>query len=229
VSGTRLGQRIGRSVPTGLRVPGPRPLRVPGNPGSHELVRMTTRMVLAQAAVAVLVGLPFSRRQVWTIAMSLTLAAALLLLAAVARTGTPAARNVVLFFEVFIAAMGLYEFFTARYLGGTLFAIVVSAILLHPAVGRAYGSVSGQPATTEALPTDGGATLGSAGTVTCGDPGVDRLPPSGGLRSARRARGRSSGARPQVPGAGRVHDPACPEARRGRRGFRRDRGGRIRP
>lgn len=162
MSGIRLGQRIGRGAPVRLRVP--------GRPGSHELVRLTTRLVVAQATAAALVGLPFSRRQAWTIAMTLTLVAALSLLAAAARTGTPAARNVILFFELFIVAIGLYRFFSARYLGGMLFAIVISAVLLHPAVARAYGALPNRHG-TEAVPGDGGGTLGSAEAVPYGDPG----------------------------------------------------------
>ena len=162
MSGTRLGERIGRSASGRLRVP--------GRPVSHELVRLTTRLVMAQAGVAAAVGLPFSRRQAWTIAMTLTLVAALCLLAAAARTGTPTARNVVLLFEVFVVVIGLYRFFSARYMGGTLFAIVISAVLLHPAVARAYGAFPRRHG-TEPLPGDGGGTLGSAETVTCAEPG----------------------------------------------------------
>lgn len=167
MSRTRLGERIGRSVPAGLLVP--------SRPGSHELVRLTTRLVAAQAGVALVVGLPFSRRQASTIAMTLTVAAALCLLAAVARTGLPTARNVVLFFEVFIAGIGLYRFFFARYLGGTLFAIVITGVLLHPAVARAYGSLPRRHGTgAEAVRGDGGGTLGGAGTVPCSDHGGER-------------------------------------------------------
>ena len=167
MSRTRLGQRIGRGVPAGLRVP--------GSPRSHELVRLTTRLVVAQAGVAVAIGLPFSRRQAPTIAMTLILVAALCLLAAVARTGTPAARNAVLFFEVFLIAIGLYRFFfSARYLGGLVFAIVITGVLLHPDVARAYGSLPRQHETgAEAVPGDGGGTLGGAETVTCSDHGGD--------------------------------------------------------
>ncbi len=161
MSGTRLGQRLARSVPAGLRGTAP--------PGSHELVRMTTRLVVAQAAIAAAVGLPFSRRHVSTIAMTLTLVAALCLLAAVARAGTPTARNVVLFFEVFIVVIGLYRFFFARYLGGTLFAIIITAVLLHPAVARAYGALPRRRGSgTETIRSDG------AGTLTYGDHGGER-------------------------------------------------------
>jgi hypothetical protein len=176
VSRTRLGRRIGRSVPAGLRVP--------GGPGSHELVRLTTRLVIAQAAAAAAIGLPFSRRQVPTVAMTLIVVAALCLLAAIARTGLPTARNVLLFFEVFIAAIGLYRFAFARYLGGTLFAIVITGVLLHPAVARAYDSLPKRRASSaEAVPDDGGAldggalgggALGGTGTVPCGDHGGER-------------------------------------------------------
>lgn len=151
-------------MPAGLRVPAPA--------RTHELVRLTTRLVVAQAGVAAAVGLPFSRRNASTIAMTLTLFAAVCLLAAVARAGTPTARNVLLFFEFFIAAIGLYRFFSARYLGGTLFAIVIMGLLLHPDVARAYGCLPRRHGTgPEPVPGDGGGTLGGAGTVTFGDHG----------------------------------------------------------
>ena len=167
MTGTRLGERLGRTVPAGLRVP--------AAPGSHELVRLTTRLVVAQAGVAAAVGLPFSRRQAWTIATTLTLVAALLVLAAVARSGTPAARNVVLLFEVFIVAIGLYRFLSARYLGGLLFGIVISGVLLHPAVARAYGALPRRDRTAAgSVPGDGSGTIAGAGTLTCGDHGAER-------------------------------------------------------
>lgn len=166
MNGTGLGQRLGRGVPARLRVPAP--------VGSHELVRLTTRLVVAQAGVSAAVGLPFSRRNASTIAMTLTLFAAACLLAAVARAGTPTARNVVMFFEVFILAIGLYQFFSARYLGGTLFAIVITAVLLHPDVARAYGCLPRRHGTgPEAVPSEGGGTLG-ASAVTFGDHGGER-------------------------------------------------------
>lgn len=167
MSGIRLGQRRGISVPI-LR-------RVPGRPRQHELVRLTTRLVVAQAGVAAAVGLLFSRRQAWTIAMTLVLVAALCFLAAVARTGTPAARNVVLSFEVFLVVIGLYRFFFARYVGGTLFAIVITAILMHPSVARAYGFLPRRDrAGAEAAPGDGRGALAGPGAVTCSDQGADR-------------------------------------------------------
>jgi hypothetical protein len=167
VTGTELGRRIGRSVPASLRVPAPA--------GSHELVRLTTRLVLAQAGIAAAVGLPFSRRQTSLIAMTLTLVAAVCVLAAVARAGTPTARNVVLFFEVFIVLIGLYQFFFDRYLGGTLFAIVITGVLLHPAVARAYGVLPRRSGSgTETIRGESGGTLGGAGTLTYGEHGGDR-------------------------------------------------------
>ena len=41
-------------------------------------------------------------------------------------------------FEVAFVAYGLSRFFAARYLGGTLFAIITLGTLVHPAVARAY-------------------------------------------------------------------------------------------
>jgi hypothetical protein len=38
---------------------------------------------------------------------------------------------------------GVSRFVFARYVGGTLFAVVVAGTLLHPAVARAYSAVPG--------------------------------------------------------------------------------------
>ena len=48
---------------------------------------------------------------------------------------------------------GLLRFMMARYVGGTLFAIITAGLLLHPAVARAYGS--GPRPARDALPEPG--------------------------------------------------------------------------
>ena len=71
----RRGRRLAAAAAGRLR-PGP-------------LVRLVTRLITAQAAVAAAIGLSYSRRHVPSIIISLMLVAALLGLAALTRSGTP--------------------------------------------------------------------------------------------------------------------------------------------
>ncbi|MGE5287849.1 MAG: hypothetical protein ACM3ML_11715 [Micromonosporaceae bacterium] len=125
--------------------------------GDH--VRLVTRLLVAQAAVAAAVSLLFSRRAAPVVVTTLMFVAAICLLAAFAHTGTPAARTVVLGFEFAVIVFGLYRFFFERYLGGTIFAIVITAVLLQPAAVRAYGA---EPA-GRAEPVDAVSVADSAG------------------------------------------------------------------
>ena len=132
MSRSRPGRQRGRRGADGRRhVPAPQ-------------VRLVTRLVLAQAAAAAAVGLPFSRRQVPSILITLSLVAALCLLALLVRSGTRAAWLMAVSFEIAFFIYGVSRFIYARYVGGTLFAVVVAGALLHPAVARAYSAVPGQ-------------------------------------------------------------------------------------
>jgi MFS superfamily sulfate permease-like transporter len=110
----------------------------------HELVRLVTRLVIAQTGLAAAIGLPYSRRHLPSIVITLMLAAALWGLAMVVRSGTHAAWTVAIGFETAYILFGLFRFFTSRYLGGTLFAIITLATLLHPAVARAFADQQGR-------------------------------------------------------------------------------------
>jgi hypothetical protein len=116
--------------------------RGPGAGPPHELVRLVTRLVIAQAAVAAAIGLPYSRRHLPSILITLLLVAALWGLVMVVRSGTHAGWILAIAFETAFILFGLFRFFTSRYLGGTLFAICTLGTLLHPAVARAF---TGQP------------------------------------------------------------------------------------
>jgi hypothetical protein len=107
------------------------------------------RLLVVQAGVAAAVNVPFSRRNTPVIVATLMLVTALCLLAVAAHTATPAARTAVLSVEVALLLFGLYRFFSYRYMGGTAFAIVIMAVLLHPAVARAYGAQPASRAGTE--------------------------------------------------------------------------------
>jgi ribose/xylose/arabinose/galactoside ABC-type transport system permease subunit len=108
----------------------------------HPLVALVTRLVVAQAGLAAAIGLLYSRRHLPSIVITLTLVAALCGVALVVRSGSQASWLVAVAAESAFVAIGLFRFATSRYLGGTLFAIITVATLLHPAVARAF---SGAP------------------------------------------------------------------------------------
>jgi hypothetical protein len=138
-------------------------VRPPGEPG-RLLVRLVTRLVIAQAIAAAAVGLPFSKRQLSSILIILAMVAALCGLVFLVRSGTKTAWLVALGFEMAFVAYGLSRFFAARYLGGTLFAIITLGTLVHPAVARAY-DVAPRRAPEE---PPGELGLGDATGGTCG-------------------------------------------------------------
>ena len=106
-------------------------------------VRLVTRLVTAQAMAAAAVGLVFSRRHLPSVLITLALVVSLCLLALLVRSGTRTAWLVAVTFESVFFAYGVSRFVFARYVGGTLFAVVVAGTLLHPAVARAYSAVPG--------------------------------------------------------------------------------------
>jgi hypothetical protein len=105
---------------------------------------LVTRLVVAQAAAAAAVGLPFGRRHLPSILITLGLVISLCLLALLVKSGTRAAWLTAVGFESAFFVYGVSRFVTARYVGGTLFAFVVVGSLLHPAVARAYSAVPGR-------------------------------------------------------------------------------------
>lgn len=118
----------------------------------HRYVRLATILVVAQAGVALLTGLPFAGRDrgsglpaesgLPAVSGVVALALGLLVLAAILRTGTPAARTTVLLVEIVAFLAGAGIFLTGgRWLGGTIFAGAVTGVLLHPAVASAFGVV----------------------------------------------------------------------------------------
>ena len=115
-----------------------------GRPAPHAApVRLVTRLVVAQAAAAAAVGLAFSRRHLPSVLVTLALVASLCLLALLVRSGTRAAWLSAVGAESVFFMYGASKFVYARYVGGTLFALVVAGALLHPAVARAYSARPG--------------------------------------------------------------------------------------
>ena len=149
---TEPGGRGGRRSPA-------RPAEEP----ARRLIRLVTRLVVAQTIAAAAVGLPFSKRQLSSVLITLAMVAALAGLAVLVRSGTKTAWLIAVGFEVAFIGYGLSRFFAARYLGGTLFAIIAAGALLHPAVARAYSVV---PLRAPGEPPDeiglGGAAAGEA-------------------------------------------------------------------
>jgi hypothetical protein len=118
----------------------------PAGPDDHRgaLVRLVTRLLVAQAAAAAAIGLFFSKRHLPSILFTLAIVAVLCGLAVASRTGSHAAWVTALAAESALVLFGVLRFMTARYVGGTLLAIVTTAVLIHPAVARAYGSAPQQ-------------------------------------------------------------------------------------
>ena len=141
--------------------------RSPGRPAeepARRLIRLVTRLVAAQTIAAAAVGLPFSKRQLSSVLITLAMVAALAGLAVLVRSGTKTAWLIAVGFEVVFIGYGLSRFFAARYLGGTLFAIIAAGALVHPAVARAYSVV---PLRTPEEPPDEVGLGGTAGEA-CG-------------------------------------------------------------
>jgi hypothetical protein len=148
-------------VSAGFRVRRSRRRAAAGNgaprAGRQSLVKLVTRLVTAQAAVAAAIGLSYSRRHIPSIIITLMLAVALLGLAAMARSGTQAAWMAAIGFETAFVMSGLIRFSTSRYTGGTLFGIITLGVLLHPGVARSF---SGVPAQAEGPVEAGSGALG---------------------------------------------------------------------
>lgn len=113
-------------------------------PRPHILVQVISRLMVAQAVAAGLVGLPFARRQLPSIFITLSLVVAVCLVAMLARTGTRAAWLVTFAFESAYFLFGVSRFISARYVGGTLFSLTILVMLLHPPVTRAYAVFPGR-------------------------------------------------------------------------------------
>ena len=118
--------------------PGRRPAGRSRDERGQVLVRLVTRLVVAQTIAAAAIGLPFSRRQLSSVLITLAMVAALCVLVLIVRSGTKTAWLTAVGFEVTFVGYGLSRFFAARYLGGTLFAILALGTLAHPAVARAF-------------------------------------------------------------------------------------------
>ncbi len=106
---------------------------------SSVLVRLVSRLYLAQAGASAAVSLSYGRRNLPSLLLAVAIAAALCWLAAIVRSGSHSAWLIAIAFESGFVAVGLFRYaYSARYLGGTLLAIITLGTLLHPAVARAF-------------------------------------------------------------------------------------------
>lgn len=138
--------------------------RTAGVPGDHRgaLVRLVTRLLVTQAALAGAIGLFFSRRHLPSLFITLLVVVVLCGLAVAARTGTHAAWAAILSAEAAYILIGLLSFVTARFVGGTLLAMITAGVLIHPAVARAFGSGPQQASQGLGEPDPGDGELGQA-------------------------------------------------------------------
>jgi hypothetical protein len=104
------------------------------------LVRLASRLLVAQAAASAAIGLAYSRRNASSLLLTILVAVVLCGLACLVRSGGPMAWLGAVSLEVCLVAAGLVRFVYDRYLGGTLLAIITLGTLLHPAVARAFAA-----------------------------------------------------------------------------------------
>jgi len=101
---------------------------------------LVARLLVAQAGASAAIGLGYSRRNVPWLVLTLIVAVALCGLAGLVRSGSHSTWLVAISVESGLVAVGLFRFAYARYMGGTLLAIVALGTLLHPAVARAFAA-----------------------------------------------------------------------------------------
>jgi hypothetical protein len=116
-------------------------------PRSHALVSLVSRFLVAEAGACAAIGVGYNRRHLPWLVAAVALAMALSGLAALVRSGTHTAWLAAITVESALVAVGLFRFAYARYLGGTLLAIITLGALLHPQVSRAFsaGAVPAEP------------------------------------------------------------------------------------
>src|SRR5215475_4696299 len=119
---------------------------------SHTLVSLVSRLLVAEAGACAAIGVGYNRRQLPWLLVTVAVAVALCGLAALVRSGTHTAWLAAITVESPLVAVGLFRFAYARYLGGTLLAIITLGTLLHPQVSRAFTAGAAEPAPAAAQP-----------------------------------------------------------------------------
>ncbi len=106
--------------------------------GQHVLISLVGRLLVAQAGASAAIGISYTRRSTPSLVLTIIAAIAICGLAGVIRSGSQPAWLLAISVESTFVAVGLFRFAYARYLGGTLLAIVALGTLLHPRVARAF-------------------------------------------------------------------------------------------
>ncbi len=114
-------------------------------PAPQEAVSLVARLLLAQAGACAGIGVGYSRRNLPWLLLTIGVALALCGLAALLRSGGHGTWLTAITVESVLAAVGLFRFAYAGYLGGTLLAIITLGTLLHPAVSSAFATTPGEP------------------------------------------------------------------------------------
>jgi hypothetical protein len=102
------------------------------------LVRLASRLLVAQAGASAAIGLGFNRRNMPWLVLTILVVVALCGLAGLVRSGSHTTWLLAVSAESGLVAVGLFRFATARYMGGTLLALVTLGTLLHPAVAGVF-------------------------------------------------------------------------------------------
>jgi hypothetical protein len=99
-----------------------------------------SRLVFAEAGACAAIGVGYNRRHLPSLLLTVAVAVALCGLAVLVRSGAHTAWLAAITVESGLVAVGLFRFAYARYLGGTLLAIIALGTLLRPAVSRAFSA-----------------------------------------------------------------------------------------
>jgi hypothetical protein len=104
------------------------------------LVRLVSRLFVAQAGATAAIGIGYSRRTMPWLTLTIVAAVAICGLAWLVRSGGHITWLVAICVESCLAAVGLFSFAYAGYAGGTLLSLVTLGTLLHPAVARTFAA-----------------------------------------------------------------------------------------
>src|SRR5215472_3318704 len=95
----------------------------------HALAQLASRMLLAQAGASAVIGVAYSRRNAPWLVFTVVAAIVVCALAGVVRSGNHGAWLAAVGIEAALVATGVIEFVYARYLGGSLLAILSLGVL----------------------------------------------------------------------------------------------------
>jgi hypothetical protein len=150
----------------------------------HALAQLVGRLLFAQAGASAVIGVAYSRRNAPWLLISVIAAIVLCALAGVVRSGNHGPWLAAVSVETVLVATGVIRFIYARYLGGSLLAIISLGVLVHPAVAGAFARA--RPLEPAELPAaiDGGGRAADSRLATILTQGI---PPEGAALSRERA------------------------------------------